>query len=283
MASAPSKAMQPATPAWKPETLPPFPAVAVKALNLIAGRDTSLLELCNLVRSDSAFTVAILKIANSPLVAFSGNITSLVQAATLLGFRRMKSILLTVALKDYLKTPFNPLLRSCWRHSVACAIIAERAAKSSGLDNDFAYTAGILHDIGRAAMATAMPQPYLHMLEAEVDRPQDLLPRERELFGVDHCQAGASLVIAWNLPAIFIDITSAHHHPPSTAHDAASLLPPSCCMADTLGFGVAKYRAPVPYADIIAQLPEPARAHFPPDPKDFVSEMVSEIMLIESV
>jgi hypothetical protein len=108
--------MQPATPAWKPETLPPFPAVAVKALNLIAGRDTSLLELCNLVRSDSAFTVAILKIANSPLVAFSGNITSLVQAATLLGFRRMKSILLTVALKDYLKTPFNPLLRSCWRH-----------------------------------------------------------------------------------------------------------------------------------------------------------------------
>ena len=54
MASSPSKALLPMHPAWKPDTLPPFPAVALKALNLMAGTETSLLELCNLIRTDAA-------------------------------------------------------------------------------------------------------------------------------------------------------------------------------------------------------------------------------------
>src|ERR1035441_8482495 len=154
MAASPSEAMARRELDWRPEDLPPFPAVALKALNLMAGTDTSLLELCNLIRSDPAFSTAVLRIANSPLVAFSKNITSMLQASMLLGFQRLKSVVITVGLKAYLKEPFTPLLQSCWRHSVACAIVAEHAASWSGFDKDFAYTAGIMHDIGRVAMAS---------------------------------------------------------------------------------------------------------------------------------
>ena len=80
---------------WKPDSFRPFPAVALKALNLMAGTDTSLLELCDLIRSDPAFTTAILKIANSPLVAFSKDITSILQASMLLGFQRLRSVVIT--------------------------------------------------------------------------------------------------------------------------------------------------------------------------------------------
>ena len=158
--TATSRAIDPqaAATAWRPEQLPPFPAIALKALNLIAGRDTSLLELCDLIRPDPAFSTAILKIANSPLVAFSRDITSVVQASMLLGFQRLKSIVITVGLKAYLEGPVAPLLQSCWQHSVACGMIAERAAGEGGLDRDFAYTAGIMHDIGRVAMVAAGPQ-----------------------------------------------------------------------------------------------------------------------------
>ena len=283
MASSPASALQTAQPAWRPERLPPFPAIALKALNLIAGRDTSLLELCELIRSDTAFSTAILRIANSPLVAFSRNITSVVQASMLLGFRRLKSVVITVGLKTYLQGPVTPLLQSCWQHSVACALIAERAASESGMDKDFAYTAGIMHDIGRAAMVAAGPQSYARIVAQEADEPRDLLLRERELFGVDHCEAGASLVKTWNLPGAFLEITARHHESGPPVPGTASVIAPSCRLADALGFAMEKYQAVHTYPDLLGAFSESARKRFPPEADAFVAEITSEIRLIETV
>jgi putative nucleotidyltransferase with HDIG domain len=283
MASLPAKALQVAEPAWKPDHLPAFPGIALKALQLISGRDTSLLELCNLIRSDAEFSSAILKIANSPLVSFSKNITSVLQASMLLGFRRLKCVVITVGLREYLNGPFTPLLQSCWRHSVASAMIAERAATWSKLDRDFAYTAGILHDIGRVAMVATMPEVYARVVEQEADRPQDLLARERELFGVDHCEAGAAIVRTWNLPGAFLEITSGHHGEGVRWGGTASVIAPSCMLADALGFGVAKYRKLRAYAEIRSTFPVATWEHFPREPEKFVAEITEEIRVIEAV
>ena len=282
MATLPSRAMQPLEPAWRPDTLPPFPGVALKALKLMAGTDTSLLELCNLIRSDSAFSTEILQIANSPLVAFSRNITSVLQASMLLGFQRLRGVVVTVGLRAYLKD-FTPLLQSCWRHSVACAVIAERAAKWSGSDKDVAYTAGIMHDIGRVALATTMPHAYARVVETGADQPHDLLQTECESCGIDHCQAGRALVTAWNLPDAFLEITSSHHDPPTRPRHADSVLRTSCLLADSLGFGVVQYRAPLSYVDILAEFPEIARDHFPDEANELASQIAHEIKVIESV
>ncbi|HTR26977.1 MAG TPA: HDOD domain-containing protein [Terriglobales bacterium] len=277
-----AKAAPSAAVPWRPEQLPPFPAIALKALNLIAGRDTSLLELCDLIRPDPAFSTAILKIANSPLVAFSRNITSVVQASMLLGFQRLKSIVITVGLKAYLQGPVAPALEACWRHSVACAAIAERAA-GRGLDRDFAYTAGIMHDIGRAAMAAAAPATYMRVVETEADDPRDLLPREREQFGLDHCETGASLVKLWNLPGAFLEITARHHAYPSRPADTESIVASSCLLADTLGFGMTKYRAAPSYADVLATFGEAARNELPENAETLAAEIATEIQVIEAV
>jgi putative nucleotidyltransferase with HDIG domain len=268
-----------------PDSIPPFPAIALKALNLMSGTDTSLLELCNLIRSDVAFSAAILRIANSPLVAFPKNVTSVLQASMLLGFQRLRSLVITVGLKAYLESSFTPLMSLCWHHSLACAILAERSADWSFLDKHFAYTAGILHDIGRVALATVMPAAYASVIEHGADQHQDLLETERELCGIDHCQAGRSLVTAWNLPDAFVAITACHHDLGACPPGAASLIPPSCELADALGFAVIPYRSPRSYAQILADFPGPARNRFPAGaagPKDLASEIASEIKMIES-
>ena len=283
MASSLSKALLPLETVWKPDQLPPFPAVALKALNLMAGTNKSLLELCDLIRSDPAFSTAVLKIANSPLVAFSKNLTSVLQASMLLGFQRLRSVVITVGLKAYLKEPFTPLLQSCWRHSVACAIVAEHAASWSGFDKDFAYTAGIMHDIGRVAMASVLPEPYARVVETGADLPHDLLQREWEFCGIDHCQAGRSLATAWNLPEAFLEVTSSHHDPVTRGRDPASVLRLSCLLADSLGFGVVQYRAPQSYRETISEFPETARNLFPAEAKDLASEIQDEIKVIETV
>jgi putative nucleotidyltransferase with HDIG domain len=283
LATGTSKAAEAMELRWDPDSLPPFPAIALKALNLMSGTDTSLLELCNLIRSDLAFSTAVLRIANSPLVAFSKNVTSVLQASMLLGFRRLKSVVITVGLKEYLEGSFTPVLQSCWRHSVACAMIAERSAKWRLLDKDFAYTAAILHDIGRVALATVMPQSYARVIERGADQSHDLLQSEQELCGIDHCQAGRALVTAWNLPEAFLEITARHHDPETHPRGAASVVRPSCMLADALGFAVVKYRSPRSYAEILAEFPEPARNCFPADANELASEIANEINVVEAM
>lgn len=287
LATSTSKTAEPTELRWDPDRLPPFPAIALKALKLMSGTDTSLLELCNLIRPDPAFSTAVLRIANSPLVAFSKNITSVLQASMLLGFLRLRSVVITVGLKAYLNDPmkdaFTPLMKSCWHHSLACAMVAERSAKLSFLDKDFAYTAGILHDIGRVAMASVMPDSYTRVIERGADQPQDLLPVEQELCGIDHCQAGRSLVTAWDLPEAFLEITACHHNPKAHPPGAASLIPPSCELADALGFAIIHYRSPRSYAEILADFPKPVQKRFPSDGGELAAEIANEIKVIESV
>jgi len=281
MATAPSKTPEKRQ-IWQPGDVPPFPAVALKALNLMAGTDTSLIELCNLVRPDVAFSTDILRIANSPLVAFSKDVTSVLQASMLLGFRRLRSIVITIGLKAYLSGPYSPLLRACWHHSLACAIIAERSAKACGHDKDSAYTAGIMHDIGRMVLAISQPAVYAQAIEQGADQPRDLLDAEQASFGIDHCQAGGMLVKQWALPETFSWVTTCHHDSDARISGLDSVVSRSCRLADTLGFGIIRYRAAQSYEQVLIEMPEPARSTFPADQREIVSQISNEISLIES-
>jgi len=281
-ATSTTKAAEPTELRWDPDNVPPFPAIALKALKLMSGTDTSLLELCDLIRPDPAFSTAVLRIANSPLVAFSKNVTSVIQASMLLGFQRLRRLVITVGLKAYLTDSFSPVMKSCWRHSVACAIIAERSATWSSLDKEFAYAAGILHDIGRVALAAVMCEQYALVIERAAGHPRDLLQTERELCGIDHCQAGRSLVAAWNLPEAFLEITACHHAPEVHLQGTASLLPPSCELADALEFAVVRCLSSRTYVEILAEFPERARKRFPGEAKDLAAEIANEIKVMES-
>jgi HD-like signal output (HDOD) protein len=273
---------EPTETCWDPTKIPPFPAIALKALNMLGGKDTSLLNLCDLIRSDPAVSIAVLQIANSPLIAFPKSVTSVLQASMLLGFRRLRSIVITVGLKSYLANSFTPLMTACWRHSVATAIIAERSATWSFLDTDFAYTAGILHDIGRVALATLMPSSYGCVVERVADHALQVLQIEQELCGIDHCQAGRALIATWGLPEPLCEIAACHHDPTQTPAGTAALIPPSCALADCLGFHVVPYRCNRGYAEVLEDFPKAARKHFPADAQEFVSEIATEIRVIES-
>ena len=267
---------------WDPASIPPFPAIALKALNLMAGTDSSLLNLCNLIRSDPAVSIAVLRIANSPLVAFSRNITSVVQASMLLGFQRLRSVIITVSLKAYLEASFSPLMTLCWRHSVATAIIAERGAKAAFLDNDFAYSAGILHDIGRLGLVTLMQDGFASIVDRGADGPEDVLQREQEYCGID---LPTRTVTRQRMAPSRSD--PGHHVVPSRPRSApvkhGCTASPSCAMADALGFFVVPYRYSREYSDMFNDLPISVRESFPADAEELAAEITQAIQVIDSV
>ncbi|HEY6303809.1 MAG TPA: hypothetical protein VIX14_12155 [Terriglobales bacterium] len=81
-------------------------------------------------------------------------------------------------------------MQSCWHHSIACAIVAERSANWRFLDKDSAIRAGFCTISAGWHLATSMPEAYARVVERGTDHPQDILQNERELCGIDLCQAG---------------------------------------------------------------------------------------------
>lgn len=263
--------------------LPPFPAVALKALRVMSRHDSRLRELHDLIRADQAFSGEILRIVNSPLYPFPTAITSTLQAVMLLGFERVQSLAVAIGVRTYLKDSLEaPVLKGCWRHSLACAIIAEQLSGAALIDKDAAYTAGVLHDIGRLALAVCHRRKYADFLRSTETQPCDVLARERELFGVDHCQAGKALISSWNLPEKFAQI-AAHHHdqPRGEKFDLLAVVRLACAFADAIGYPVAHSLNPPTYEQLRVELSVPDRDRVPVNFVDLAARVEAEISLME--
>lgn len=255
---------------WELLTLPAFPSASTKALQLLSESDTRLLELYQVVASDPSFCSEVLRIANSPLFALPSKVRNLTQAAMLLGFERLKGVAVTIGIRSYLRDLLEvPALQACWRHSLACAIIAEEATSCTSMRFDDGYTAGILHDLGRIALAALRPNDYARLLQEAQSQPWDIRQRERDLFGIDHCEAGKSLISAWRLPEELVAITSGHHDQVNGCKrfDLSAIVHYSCRFADVLGFHAVKPHHPVSYGQLLKEVPLAEQQMFTFDPR----------------
>ena len=197
---------------WAHLRLPPFPQVAVRVLRLANDENVQLHQLCDLISSDPAFASEVLTVANSLLYAPRYPSTSILQAIAVLGANTLQGMCVMVGVRAYLgKAMSFPSMRKLWRHNLACAIIAERMAAAGFIDKDMAYTCGILHDVGRMALAVIQPKAYAALLEKHCGAAATILEAERELFGWDHCETGQQLVSDWKLPDDFEAVVAEHH------------------------------------------------------------------------
>jgi putative nucleotidyltransferase with HDIG domain len=265
--------------------VPPFPAVALRALQLVSKEEGRLRDLNDLISSDQAIAAQLLRLTNSPLYGIRVEITSTLQATMLLGFERVKGLLLTIGIKSYLRDTLQlPALAACWRHSLACALVTEELAKLSLADKEVAYTAGLVHDLGRLALAIVHCNSYGEFVKSSEGSPCDVLVRERELFGIDHCEAGRALMTSWNLPQELIAV-AAHHHGPrnGSKFDTLAAVRFSCMMSDTLGFHVARSIHTRTYQELLEELPAAERKQFPAEAEELASRIAGKIKSIEFV
>ena len=137
--------------------LPPFNAIASQVLALTTDPDLDLRQISKVIEGDPAFAADILFLANSSLFGFPSRMHSLRHAIALLGLDRIKALAVTLAMRGFLGKR-NPLIHQCWQHSVACALVCEEISAIFDFPADLAYTAGIMHDIGRLGLLKAYPR-----------------------------------------------------------------------------------------------------------------------------
>ncbi len=193
--------------------LPPSPRLLVKLLELVKHPDPDISEVVKLISHDPAFTVEVLKRCNSAYFAGEKPAEDMFDAVSRLGIHEIYQIILAMfAATAFLRPGADAAhVEILWRHSVAVSVAASVLAKETGESHPAGFTAGLLHDIGKVVMVSADRDRYAQaVLDAGMlGRP--VSATERELFGFDHAEVGARLLIRWNLPTN-IDAAVLHHH-----------------------------------------------------------------------
>jgi putative nucleotidyltransferase with HDIG domain len=254
---------------WAFFRLSPFPQIALRVMRMAGREDESMFKLAEIISSDPAFASELLTIANSPLFAARSPVTNILEAVSRLGTKNIQGICLTVAVRSYLgKSISLPAMQLIWNHNLAVALISEQLAAAFSLNKEDAYTAGILHDIGRLAMASIQPAPYAALLGSFAGPAEAILAEEEKLFGFDHCRAGCELIESWKLPHDFAAIIGLHHHefretPEASAWPMDALVHWACSLADAIGFAAFKHCEAPDCGRLYALLPERAARHLP--------------------
>ncbi|SRR5579883_1724330 len=246
-------------------SLPPLNTIATRVIALSDDPDSDLKRLSSVVEGDPAFAAEVLFLANSPLFGFPSKLQALHHAIAILGLDRIKSLAMTVAMRAFVGND-DPMIPQCWRHSVACAVISETIAPRFGVPADQAYSAALMHDIGRLGLLKSYPQQMRSVLAAEHDSPDAVLRAERGAAQVDHEAAGAWLVKNWALPQPFAEVCG-RHHDAIHEHDSGllKLVKVSCLMADTVGYAAVSCRSNASYQDLMAAIPGEIRGSALPE------------------
>lgn len=271
---------------WAQLRLPPFPQVAMRVLQLAHNENVQLHQLCDLISSDTAFASEVLTVANSALYSPRYPSSSILQAIAVLGANTLQGMCITVGVRAYMgKSMSYPAMRDLWRHNLACALLCERMASAGFLDKDTAYTSGILHDIGRVALAVIDPKAYGRLLDEHKGTPASILEREKELFGWNHCETGCRVIHEWKLPEGLEAVVSEHHAVRSSGEcwGTGELVKVSCRMADVLGFPAFHGCETPEFETLLKELPERERKGFCQDRVTLAAEVAAGVHAIESV
>jgi len=270
------------------ERMPAFPPVAARLLRVASDENAAVADVVYLLRSDPALSAEVIRYANSPLFSFAADIKTLDQAVPLLGVRKIRSLALASIGRTYIRAVLvMDELRPYWRYSLACALLSEMLARFCAVAQDLAYSAGLLHDIGRLALMATYPAEYAGVIQTANARLAagedfDLPEYERTLFGLDRFAAGEWLAQRWNLPDELCVIAGRFPRTDETGDiRLTSVVSSACRLANSLGFGILRNPRGPSYRDILDELPLSVGAAFPGDSEDLRLRIEEEIAALD--
>lgn len=209
------------------DQLPALPEIVNDILQNINREDLDISVLARKIALDQTLTAKVLRYANSSYYGATGKISTIPQAITLLGMSTVRQLITAAALA--VSFPNNECkgfdFKAFWRHSMGTAVCARIMARHLHLNQDFAFTAGLLHDIGRLVLVTRFTQAYEQALAWRGQEDAYMLEAERRVLGVNHMQAGHALAMHWHFPEVIDHAIVGHHKPdPAARGSIASLI-----------------------------------------------------------
>lgn len=192
--------------------LPPSPATCVRLSALGASPEWTVPQLELIVKSDPALAALTLRVANSAASRPAAPITSLTQAVQRLGIKRITSLGWATAVAGQASRPgvLHALRQRAWRQAVVAAHVAEWLSAPLRLEApDLAFSAGLLHDLGKLTVLSALEELLTRNPDADTRSQQGWWALAEDL----HVQVGTALALAWSLPPAPRTAVAKHHEP----------------------------------------------------------------------
>ena len=199
-------------------TLPSLPSLYFEVMRELGSPETTLDQVGATIAKDPGMTAKILQLVNSAFFGLCRQVSDPTEAVLQLGLETIKSLVLGIHVFSELESAGNGPFSAdeLWRHSLSTARTARRIAQLERQEKriiEEAFTAGLLHDIGRLVLLANLPAQYTEAFGNANKNGITLEEAERSVFGAAHPEVGGYLLGLWGLPVSLVEAAVYHHHP----------------------------------------------------------------------
>ena len=201
----------------------PIPQIALKLLRMIQDANYSMDDLGAQIKQDQIISAKVIRLCNTAYFRQNINVDSIERAMVVLGEKRLLQMVVSASMEGFFNSDiggYSLCKGGLFKHAVGTALISEKLASyNRKVSGDIAYTAGLLHDIGKIALDQFMDRAYPLFYRRTQERNEILVNVEKEIFGLSHTEAGGKLAEMWGLPERLVDVIKHHHRPEEAEFD----------------------------------------------------------------
>jgi len=197
--------------------IPSLPESHRRILDVLREPDFDMDQVSTLISQDMSLTLQLLKLVNSAALGLPQPVRSVPAAVRMIGGSRIQGLVMSAWAFCFTDTNicrgFNP--EKEWQHALAVAEETQQLARDqrvSAVVREDAFTAGILHDVGKVLQAANSPEEYAVVLTDARRRGRPLWEVEREQFGYTHAELGGCVLGLWGLALPQVEAVAWHHH-----------------------------------------------------------------------
>jgi putative nucleotidyltransferase with HDIG domain len=197
--------------------LKPIPQIALKILRMINEDLYEVDALTEEIRKDQVLSAKTLKLCNSAMFSNRTKIESMEHAVVMLGQHLLLKFVISASLNNFFGQcgmGYSLCRGGIYHHAIGTAIIAEKLADLTGkISTSLAYTAGLLHDIGKVVLDQYIHADFPFFYRQLYNERKHLIEVEKNVLGIDHTEVGGLLSQSWSLPESLIETIRYHHRP----------------------------------------------------------------------
>lgn len=202
-----------------PNLRAPSPTV-VRLMYLLSEPDADYEEVIAFVSRDAVLSAKLLRLCNSSCYGLAQPVSSLDQAVMYLGYGEIHRLVMALSFGGPIGAAlpgYDMDAGALWRHSLITALLTPRVlalSKQLNMDTSTAYTAGLVHDIGKLVIGHSLEAATCTQIHRFVEAGEgSLIEAEKSFLGCDHAEIGGCLLRKWRIPEIICEAVQHHHHP----------------------------------------------------------------------
>jgi HD-like signal output (HDOD) protein len=188
----------------KGNALPSMPEIARQLIASFDDENVDLNTVVELTAREQSLALKVLRLANSARYARSREVSSLQEAAAMLGMEHLRNLVLAASIAGAFPRVYGLDRSTFWKHAMATGGYAQWFARILGVDPDSGYLAGFMLRSGQLLMALALPD-FVSQVEQSCKVPGMRMAQEIRVLGCSHAAVTAELARRWQLPQRLVD------------------------------------------------------------------------------